>query len=133
MSFSTLEQFLLDNIPEEEYTYEFKSGRLKGQKFKLSLMSSKEFTRYQKEATKKVKKETRYDGYIFNTQIVLNHCIDPNFKSADLLKKAGFLVPEDFLNNRLKAGEVDELAEAILEISGFGDGEEGLLEEAKNS
>lgn len=56
-----------------------------------------------------------------NAMIVVTGCINPNFRSAELLAKAGITLPIDFVNKVLKPGEVEKLANQILQYSGFGD------------
>jgi hypothetical protein len=64
---------------------------------------------------------------------VLNHTIEPNFKDADSIKKAGCQSPEQFLYRSLLAGEIAELAQQISALSGFDKDMEETVEEAKNS
>ena len=59
--------------------------------------------------------------------------IEPNFKDADSIKKAGCQSPEQFLYKSLLAGEIAELAQQISALSGFDADMEEMVEEAKNS
>lgn len=56
-----------------------------------------------------------------NSMIVVTGCVTPNFRSAELLAKAGITLPIDFVNKVMKPGEVEKLASQILQYSGFGD------------
>ena len=56
-----------------------------------------------------------------NSMIVVTGCVTPNFRSAELLAKAGITLPIDFVNKVMKPGEVEKLASQILKYSGFGD------------
>lgn len=56
-----------------------------------------------------------------NAMIVVTGCVNPNFRDAGLLSKAGITLPVDFVNKVLKPGEIEKLAGQILQYSGFGD------------
>lgn len=131
---SQLLQFLIEN-PVDNLTAEvIVSKRLEKFPFKIKAMTGKEFSEYQKLATVfGKKKKISFDSQKFNEQVVLNHVIEPNFKDADSIKKAGCLSPEQFLYRSLLAGEIAELAQQISELSGFDKDMEETVEEAKNS
>ena len=100
----------------------------------MSATSGPEFSNYQKRATKYGKnKKVEFDSKAFNEQVVLNHTVEPNFRDAEAIKKAGCLTPEQFLYRSLLAGEIAELAEKISALSGFDADIEATVEEAKNS
>lgn len=132
----TLTQFLLDNpqvdITEDVYVAErFKNA---GLKFTISAMSGEQFSAYQKEATAIGRhKKVNFDSKRFNELVVINHTVNPNFKDADTIKKAGCQTPEQFLYLSLRAGEVVELANQISRLSGFDTDPEALVDEVKNS
>lgn len=56
-----------------------------------------------------------------NAMIVVTGCVNPNFRDAGLLSKAGITLPVDFVNKVLKPGEIEKLSSQILQYSGFGD------------
>lgn len=132
----SLTQFLLDNpqvdITEDVYVAErFKDA---GFKFTISAMSGEQFSAYQKEATAIGRhKKVNFDSKRFNELVVINHTVNPNFKDADTIKKAGCQTPEQFLYRSLRAGEVVELANQISRLSGFDTDPEALVDEVKNS
>ena len=132
----TLTQFLLDNpqldIREEIYVSErFKNA---GFKFTISAMTGEQFSAYQKEATAIGRhKKVNFDSKRFNELVVINHTVNPNFKDADTIKKAGCQTPEQFLYRSLRAGEVVELANQISRLSVFDTDPEALVDEVKNS
>jgi predicted component of type VI protein secretion system len=132
----SLTQFLLDNpqvdITEDVYVAErFKNA---GLKFTISAMSGEQFSAYQKEATAIGRhKKVNFDSKRFNELVVINHTVNPNFKDADTIKKAGCQTPEQFLYRSLRAGEVVELANQISRLSGFDTDPEALVDEVKNS
>ena len=127
-------EFLIDN-PVDDVTEEvIVSKRLEKFPFKIKAMTGKEFSEYQKLATViGKKKKISFDSQKFNEQVVLNHTIEPNFKDADSIKKAGCQSPEQFLYKSLLAGEIAELAQQISALSGFDKDMEETVEEAKNS
>lgn len=69
----------------------------------------------------------------YQSLIVTNCVVEPNFKDADWLKQAGVASPEDLMNKTLLGGEISFLSEQILKFSGFGDDTEAEVEEVKNS
>ena len=69
---------------------------------------------------------------MFNEQLIINYTVDPNFKDAEVVKKAGCMTPEQLVNKVLLAGEVATLVEEISALSGFDKDLEELREEAKN-
>ncbi len=134
----TLTDFLLDNpvdnLQEEIIVAErFKDSEGNPLKFRIKAVPAEEFTAMQKKYTKISKKgKTDFDNAGFNMEIILDYTVEPDFRNADAIKKAGCLVPKQFVNKVLKAGEVTELVKQISALSGFEDDVEDLKEEAKN-
>ena len=132
----TLSQFLAEN-PVNELTAEvFVSERFRkaGFPFKIRAMSGKEFGAYQRQATVVGRhKKVNFDTQLFNEQVILNHCIVPNFKDIEAIKAVGCSSPEEFLYSRLLAGEITELSQQISILSGFDSDHESLVDEVKNS
>ena len=132
----TLSQFLADN-PVNNLTAEiYVSERFKkaGFPFKIRAMSGQEFSSYQKQATAVGRhKQINFDNQLFNELVVLNHCVVPNFKDAAEISSVGCSSPEQFLYSRLLAGEIVELAQQIVKLSGFDQDIDGQVEEVKNS
>ena len=127
----SLEDFLalpdVDNITEEVFV----SKRLGT--FKVKAMTTDEFSNYQKRARGKVKKDgIDFDSTKFNLSIVAGQTIEPDFNSAELLKKANCATATDFIKKKLLPGEISELATKIQEISGFDTDLNEDIEEAKN-
>ena len=131
---SNLMQFLIDN-PVDNLTDEvIVSARLAKFPFKIKGMTGPEFSEYQKLSTKISRhKKIEFDSKVFNELVVLNHTIEPNFRDAESIKKAGCQTPEQFLYKSLLAGEISELAQQISSLSGFDKEFEDEVEEAKNS
>ena len=131
---SNLMQFLIDN-PVDNLTDEVVvSPRLAKFPFKIKGMTGPEFSEYQKLSTKIGRhKKVEFDSKIFNEMVVLNHTMEPNFRDAESIKKAGCQSPEQFLYKSLLAGEIAELSQQISSLSGFDRDMEDTVEEAKNS
>lgn len=100
-------------------------------------MSSIDFGMYQKRCTKfkgKGKnKDFEFDTAKYNQMIVLNHVVDPDFKLEANLEKAGVKTPEQLMDHLLSAGEIANLAQEVLEASGFDNSIEDIKDEVKNS
>lgn len=131
---STLLDFLMEN-PVDNLTEEVVvSARLAKYPFKIRAMTGPEFSEYQKLATRIGKnKKVEFDSRIFNEKVVVNHTVEPNFRDAESIKKAGCLTAEQFLYRSLLAGEIAELATKISSLSGFDRDMEETIDEAKNS
>lgn len=131
---SNLMQFLIEN-PVDNLTEEvIVSPRLAKFPFKIKGMTGPEFAEYQRMSTKIGKKrKVEFDSKTFNELVVLNHTLEPNFRDAESIKKAGCQTPEQFLYKSLLAGEISELAQEISALSGFDKDMDEEVEEAKNS
>ncbi|XZM32523.1 phage tail assembly chaperone [Clostridium perfringens] len=134
---SKLMDFLINNTVEDLTEEVVISDRFKvdGEilKFKIKAVTPDEFSDLQKQCTKIGKKgKTNFDSRMFNEQLIVNYTVEPNFKDAEAIKKAGCLTPEQLLNKTLLAGEVVTLVEQISTLSGFDKDLEELREEAKN-
>ncbi|HAT4309272.1 phage tail assembly chaperone [Clostridium perfringens] len=134
---SKLTDFLLNNTVENLTEEVIVSDRFKvdGEilKFKIKAVNPDEFSDLQKQCTKVGKKgKVNFDSKMFNEQLIINYTVDPNFKDAEVVKKAGCMTPEQLVNKVLLAGEVATLVEEISALSGFDKDLEELREEAKN-
>ena len=131
---STLLEFLADN-PVDNITEDVViSQRLAKYPFKIRAMTGDEFTEYQKMATTFGRhKKASFDSKLFNEQVIINHTVEPNFKDAATLKKAGCTTPQQFINKCLLAGEISELTKRISALSGFDTEINEVVSEAKNS
>lgn len=134
---SKLTDFLLNNTVENLTEEIIVSDRFKvdGEilKFKIKAVNPDEFSDLQKQCTKVGKKgKVNFDSKMFNEQLIINYTVDPNFKDAEVVKKAGCMTPEQLVNKVLLAGEVATLVEEISALSGFDKDLEELREEAKN-
>lgn len=130
----TLKDFLIDNINATEDVEEITlSNRLKDYKFKIKPISRKDFNKYKVECRKVKKKQIIFDDTAFDEKVILKGCVEPNFSDTEFIEKAGCRTPGDLINKVLLAGEIQDLVNAITELSGFEDDDvEELVEEAKN-
>jgi len=120
----------VDNLTDEVVV----SPRLAQFPFKIKAIGGLAFSEYQKLATKVGRhNKVEFDSKTFNELVVLNHTVDPDFRDAESIKKAGCTSPEQFLYKSLVAGEISELAQRISSLSGFDKEPDELVEEAKNS
>lgn len=102
-------------------------------KFKISAISGDQFAEYQKQATKIGKKgSVDFNRRKLTELIVLGHTLEPDFRDAATIKKAGCVTPEQLLYKVLLAGEIQTLEAAITQLSGFDNDLDELREEAKN-
>ncbi|WP_442601743.1 phage tail assembly chaperone [Paenibacillus sp. KN14-4R] len=135
---STLQDFLnanpVDNLTEEVLI----SDRFKGAdgvlfKFRIKAMTSSAFENVRKKSMV-VRKggKVELDLEKFNSSIVIEHTLDPDFKDAKSLEKSGCVNPENYLSKVLLSGEIAELSERIQNLSGFNKKMEDLVEGAKN-
>ena len=128
----SLEDFLLNNLPilEDKVKVYDRIPQL----FTIKAMDNETYAALQKKYTKMFKKgKMTFDGQGFNIGLILECCIVPNFKSAEFVKKAGVLTPEEAVRKVLLPGEIVNLASYIQELSGFDKDTEELKDEVKNS
>ena len=101
---------------------------------KIKVVDGKEYNQLNNQAvevdikTKKVK----VNKDLVDVQLVLNYCEYPNFKSAEDIKAAGCVTPEQYLRTVLLPGEIQSIANSIRELSGLNESIEELEEEVKN-
>lgn len=131
---NALQQFLttnsVDNLTEEINL----GGRLKDFKFKIKAMTGDQYNDYQSRCIENPNspKKRRFNTKKFNELIVINCVIDPNFKDAEWIKALGVIDSAAAVYKTLLAGEINQLAEAALRLSGFDRDLDEEIEEAKN-
>jgi Phage XkdN-like protein. len=135
---SRLQDFLnahpIDDMTEEVVV----SPRFKDQdgnilKFKIKAMTNQSFDELRKRYTRTGKKgKVEFDASGFNTAIVIEHTVEPNFKDAASIQRLGCATPEQYLSRVLLAGEIVTLSQKIQALSGFDVDMGDLVEEAKN-
>lgn len=131
-----LQKFLLEN-PVDDITEEIViSKRLSEIKFKIRPMTGQEYQRYQKLCITNMTnaKKRDFDTAKFNSLIVTNHTVEPNFRDAEWLEAAKITDkdPMKLVSKVLLSGEIDKLSSEILKLSGFEEDMDDLVDEVKN-
>lgn len=133
-----LQEFLNNNVVEGMTKEVAISDRFRDEsgdllKFKISAMTRKQHEEARKKATKIDKKGNQtFDNNKFETDIVINNTVYPNFKNAESLKAVGVNTAEEYIDKVLLSGEIVRLADEIVGFSGFKKDINELIEEAKN-
>jgi hypothetical protein len=131
---NALQQFLtknsVDNLTEEVVL----GGRLKDFKFKIKALTGDQYNDFQALCIENPNspKKRRFNTKKFNELIVANCVIEPNFKDPEWLKELGVADAISAIYKTLLAGEITDLAEKILRLSGFDRDIEEEMEEVKN-
>lgn len=131
---NALQQFLMknsvDNLTEEVCL----GGRLKDFKFKIKAMTGNQYNDYQSLCIENPNspKKRRFNTKKFNELIVVNCVVEPNFKDADWIKELGVIDATAAMYKTLLAGEIAQLADEALRISGFDHDVDEEMEEVKN-
>lgn len=129
-----LEEFLCAHPVQGQTEKVVISERLKSYEFEIGEMTKKQYDDYISASVTKDNKGKiiKQNIAVFNEMTVINHCLYPNFKAVEFLQKVGVTTPSQALYKVLKLGEVDRLAEAILEFNGFDRDFKTLRKKAKN-
>lgn len=128
-------EFLLEN-PVTDVAKDIKiSGRLEDFTLKVKALSGKQYNDYQTLSLENASsnKKRRFNTKKFQELVVVNCLVDPNLKDVEFLNKLGVHTSEEALYKVFLAGEIAQIAEAILKVSGFDEDIEVLEEEVKNS
>lgn len=131
---NALQLFLTKNSVDN-LTQEFcLGGRLKEFKFKIRAMTGNQYNDYQAICIENPNspKKRRFNTKKFNELIVVNCVIEPNFKDADWMKELGVVDATAAMYKTLLAGEITQLAEEALRLSGFDRDVEEEVQEVKN-
>lgn len=125
-----LEDFL--ELPDiTDLTEEVELKRLG--KVKIKALSSEEYNGTMKKHRKLDRKgNVIFDDNAFKLDIISNKLVEPDFSNAEFLKKAKFSTAKEFINAKLLPGEIQELSDQILQLSGFDSDINDDIEEAKN-
>lgn len=129
----SLEEFLSLNTVEGLTKEIILSERLENFKFKIGSMTKEDLEKHQKVCILRDKRGNvlKQDTMKFNELIIINHCLYPNFKSQEFLKKMKVNTPSQAISKSLKLGEATKLAEEIMKFNGFDEFEE-IRKNAKN-
>lgn len=131
---NALQQFLtknsVDNLIEEVSL----GGRLKDFTFKIKALTGNQYNDFQAVCIENPNsaKKRRFNTKKFNELIVINCVIEPNFKDPEWLKALGVVDATSAVYKTLLAGEITDLAERALRLSGFDRDMEEEIEEVKN-
>ena len=130
----SLTDFLCANPVQDETEKVILCERLKDFEFEIGAMDKKQYDGYINQCVVKdgKGKVVKQNIALFNELVVINHCLYPDFRSADFAQKAGALTPGQALYKVLKLGEVEKLADCILKFNGFDRDFETLRKKAKN-
>lgn len=121
--------YLMENAETVNKTVEIElQGRLKERKFVIKPVAAKDFHKWSQECRTITKKRVFFDEYKFDEQLITKCCVEPNFCDEALITKAGCKTPGDLINKLLRAGEVKDLASAIVRISGFNEDPDDIVE-----
>lgn len=130
---NALQQFLTKNSIDivEEFRL---GGRLKDFKFKVRTMTGSEYNDYQTLSIENPNspKKRKFNLKRYYELIVTNCVVEPNFKDADWLAKLGVPDATSAMYKTLLPGEITELAQIALKLSGFDNDMEQEIEEVKN-
>lgn len=102
--------------------------------FTIKVIGQDAFNEIQKRCKIRDKKKTvvDFDNLRFSVLVIAEGCIEPNFRNAEALSKAGCPDAETFIKKCMKPGEIAQLYTEISKLSGFDDDAGELIEEAKN-
>lgn len=103
--------------------------------FTVKAISSEEYSKLENRCKYPVKNkrthqiEEKTNQEMLSNLLIVTACVKPDWNEPKLLAKYNTSDPAKVIRKRLYIGEISQLTEAIMDISGFDDG----LEEAKNS
>lgn len=101
--------------------------------FKIKPMTEREHNELSRKCTTiKSRGKTEFDTRKFNSSMVIDNTVYPDFKDAESIKALGVSTPEQYLGKVLLSGEIAKLVEEIMKLSGFDTSMEELVDEAKN-
>lgn len=103
-----------------------------GEKFVVELKAVRmdDFKDIQEKSGKVTQNMDQIDPYEMQLWSVIYGMANPNLKSKELKDKFGFKNPKEAVNSLFLPGEIASMAEAIMDISGFG---RDMVAEVKNS
>lgn len=135
---SSLQQILNLNVVDNlTHTVEI-SNRLKDEngdnlKFKIKPILFEDLNRLKKKASYVDKNgNIQIDEGKLNTLCVIDATVEPSFKDTKSIEALKVATPEQYLNKVLLAGEIDRLIKEILNISGFIQNIDSLVDDVKN-
>lgn len=97
------------------------SGELKDFQIEIKPINAAQWESARRKCVVAKKDRVEINQVMLNKLIVLDGCAYPNFREPSLLQRANVTLPVDLLDKVLKPGEIEKIAEAILDYSGFGE------------
>jgi hypothetical protein len=122
------------NAPIGPQKSTWKSKRL-GVEFEIRSLNNDDYAKAQEQATRFVRNrrsgrmEKDVDGATLSFLVCVAGCVNPNFESQEVKKRFNAMNAQDALKKGLLPGEIDQLAEKILQLSGF---DEDVEEQGKD-
>lgn len=131
---NALQQFLTKNAVDNLTKEVSLGGRLKDFKFKVKALTGNQYNDFQSLCIENPNspKKRRFNTKKFNELIVVNCVVEPSFKDAEWIKELGVPDATSAMYKTLLAGEISQLAEEALRLSGFDRDVEEEMEEVKN-
>jgi hypothetical protein len=133
-----LQEYLTNaNVTDKRVTVKLgkKDGnsRLSDYDFTIRPITSEEYNNANTIAVKQVGKERKFNASLFNIEIITQACVEPDFKALDFIEANNVRNSRELIRKTLLPGEITQLAEYILQISGFNYEVDEEIDEIKNS
>ncbi len=138
----SLEDFLVDNQVSDTTAEIYPSERFRkaGKAFTIKAMTNAQMKEYRRQTSHRLKNGQRDDDPIaFNVAIAIGQTVKPNLRSKELIDRLHAGSPENAIELILLPGEIAEISNQVMNLSGFGDDDvndgetpEKLVERAKN-
>lgn len=138
----SLEDFLVDNQVSDTTAEIYPSERFRkaGKAFTIKAMTNARMKEYRRQTSHRLKNGQRDDDPIaFNVAIAIGQTVEPNLRSKELVDRLHAGSPENAIELILLPGEIAEISNQVMNLSGFGDDDvndgetpEKLVERAKN-
>lgn len=128
---SKLDDFLnLTNVSDIKKIIKINIG---GKELELTIrpITEDEHTEFQRRSNIFSKNKVTFDAAKYSNLILEACIVEPNFRDAEFLKKAGCISAAEFINKKFPAGIVSEITQKIQELSGF-ESYDVEIENAKN-
>lgn len=133
---TNVKDFMLQDLSVLEETEEIKFPHFKSP-FVVRALTAVEFEQIQKESTKITRNKktgqtnSETDNFRLHELVIANGVVEPDLSRTDLQEHYKTTSAADTARKMLKAGQYQDLAEAILKLSGFDI--DGLVEEVKKA
>lgn len=79
------------------------------------------------------RKQKELDARLYNARLIVECCVEPNFKDAELQRAYGVMGAEALVKAVFNPGQYSDLLSAVTDINGFADDVNDLVDDAKNS